>query len=336
MRLTEPILGRPVIEYECLAFDSQGVKGACVRASTADVAVVVDPGASLEGPVFPLPQPEQARLLENRLAVCRAAAADAQALVISHYHLDHFIENRDAELYGGKILFVKDTEGLPPKQAARAESFFRTIDGLPTEVIPCDGRTFRFGRTTIEFSAPVPHGAVGAEPGTVVMTTLNRGREALLISSDVCGPVEEPTAELIIASRARTVVLDGYPTHILQGQGTPMEDLLRSIINACRILHSRQLKTLILDHHPCRDYRYPAFLKLVYDKANQLGKRFGTAAELAGDRSAVLRGYGDYGPTRWKKWQPLDTELGRQLLGRAVAERRLPETVVRDFERWVA
>lgn len=341
MRLTEPILSRPDLEYQCLAFDSHGVKGACVRVSTPDLTLVVDPGASLEGAGFPLPAAEQERLLEERLTACRRAAQDAQALVISHYHLDHFIEHRDPDLYRGKLLFVKDYENLPPKQADRADRFLRTIDGLAEEIIPCDRRAFRFGRTRVEFSEPVPHGARDAEPGAVIMTTIRRGRQALLITSDVCGPVEENTAELIIASKARTVILDGYPTHALRpdpDSGTPDPaalDLLRSIINACRILHARPLKTLILDHHSCRDYRYPAFLRLVYARAERLKKKFGTVAELAGGRSAVLRGLSDYGPTRWKKWRPFDLDQARLLLERAIAARLLPETTRAEFDRWV-
>jgi len=335
VKLTDPVLGRPDLELDYLAFDSHGVKGACVKVTTPDITLVVDPGTSLQGNTFPLPAAEQARILGERLDACRRAAAGAKALVISHYHLDHFIENRDADLYGGKLLFVKDPEGMPPKQANRAAQFLRTIDGLPEDVIPCDGRAFRFGRTTVEFSKPVPHGAEGAEPGSVVMTTVKRGRENVLLSSDVCGPVEETTAALIIAAKARTVILDGYPTHIL-GQYETDLDLVRSIINACRILHAKSTKTLVLDHHHCRDYRYPAFYKLVYARAEKLGKRFGTVAELEGGTSAVLRGYQDYGPTRWRKWQPLGLDEARRIIERAVAESKAPRTLIRDLDRFVA
>jgi hypothetical protein len=335
VKLTDPVLGRPDIELEYLAFDSHGVKGACVRVTTPDVTIVVDPGASLEGSTFPLPAPEQSRLLGERLDACRRAAAGAQALVISHFHLDHFLDTRDPDVYHGRPLFIKNPDDLPPKQAARADRFLRTIDGLPEEVIPADGRTFRFGRTTLAFSKPVPHGATGAEPGAVVMTTVRRGRESVILTSDVCGPVEETTAGLIGAGRTGTIILDGYPTHVL-GQYETDLDLIRSVINAGRILHAKGLKTLILDHHHCRDYRYPAFYRLVYDKAARLKKRFGTVAELAGGTSAVLRGYRDYGPTRWKKWQPLDLDAARRVLDRAIAEGKAPGSLRQDLDRWLA
>ncbi|HDQ99368.1 MAG TPA: hypothetical protein ENN51_03670 [candidate division WOR-3 bacterium] len=334
MKLTAPLLGRPALEHDCLAFDSFGVKAACTGITTPDVTIIIDPGASLEGDSFPLPQAEQEHLLGERLEACTRAAAGAKAIVISHYHLDHFIENRDPDLYGGKVLFVKDWENLPPKQANRAEQFLRAIDGLPEEVIPCDGRAFRFGRTTVEFSAPVPHGTRDAEPGEVVMTTVRRGRETLLLTSDVCGPVEEATVELILEAKPRTVILDGYPTHVL-GQYEADLDLVRSIINACRILHARTLKTMVFDHHPCRDYRYPALCRLIYATAKKLGKRFGTAAELAGETSAVLRGYRDYGPTRWKKWRPLDLDQARRILERAIAERKADPALLTALDRWV-
>jgi predicted metallo-beta-lactamase superfamily hydrolase len=336
VKLTDPVIGGgPRVVPEYVAFDSFGVKSQCTLVTTPDTVVCIDPGASLQAASFPLPDPERRELEARHVEACRAAAARAKSIVVSHYHLDHFLDVRDPDVYAGKVLFAKSLDDLPPRQRARAGQFHQAIAGLPEETVWCDGRRFKFGRTEVAFSEPVWHGAENAEPGTVVMTEVKRGREKLLCSSDVCGPILASTAERIAKSGAGTVILDGYPTTLL-GQFETDIDLVRSVINACRILASKRLATLVLDHHHCRDYRYPAFYRLVYDKATQLKKEFGTAAELAGRTSAVLRGYQDYGPTRWKKWMPLDLKACREAIERAAPDPGTRKTLLRDLDRWVA
>ena len=335
MKLTDPVIGGgPRVRADYIAHDSFGVKGLCTRVITPDLALTIDPGASLEARSFPLPEPERNRLLDEHLAACRDSCADSKVLVISHYHLDHFLAGRDTEAYGDRVLFLKSTADLPPKQVSRADKLLRSIDGLPAETITADGREFKFGRTRVSFSAPVWHGTENADPGTVIMTTVRRGKEAVLITSDVCGPTERATTDLICESKAHTVILDGYPTYHL-GQFATDHDLVRSIINVCRILSVRELKTLVIDHHMARDYRYPAFFRLAYAKAKRLGRAFGTAAELLGRTSAVLRGYQDFGPTKWHHWFPLERDDARAVLERAVTAGRVDKDWLTDFDRWV-
>jgi predicted metallo-beta-lactamase superfamily hydrolase len=167
------------------------------------------------------------------------------------------------------------------------------------------------------------------------MTTVSRGRHKALVTSDVGGPLEAATTDLICQSKAQSVVCDGYPTYQL-GQFATDFDLVRSMVNVCRILAAPGLKTLVLDHHVCRDYRYPAYFRPAYAKARQLKKQFGTAAEVLGRTSAVLEGYQNYGPTRWQKWVPLETADARKVLERAVAESKLDKTWLDSFDRWVA
>ena len=100
-------------------------------------------------------------------------------------------------------------------------------------------------------------------------------------------PLETATTDLIVDAKARTVAIDGYPTYML-GQFATDHDLVRSIVNVCRILAAPAVKTVVLDHHMARDYRYPAFFKLVFDKAAKSKVKFGTAAEMLGRRPVTL------------------------------------------------
>jgi len=335
MRLTDPIIREgPQLQLHYVAVDSFGVKSMCVRVETPDIAVTIDPGVAVEAGSFPLPIEKRQALLDQYEEAVRESCAKSQAIVISHYHLDHLQSARDIDMYGGKTLLARDPTIMSAKQAATAARFFKTIDGLPKEALWADGRKFKFKKTAIEFSAAVWHGARDAEPGTVIMTAVNRGKEKVLITSDVGGPLEAATTDLICSAKAQIVVLDGYPTYHL-GQFATEYDLVRSIVNLCRILTAPGLKTLVADHHLCRDYRYPAFFKLVYDKAKQLKKQFGTAAEVMGRTSAVLEGYQNYGPTRWHKWFPLEADDARAMLERAVAENKLDKDWLGAFDRWV-
>jgi len=335
MRLTDPIIREgPQLHVHHVAFDSFGVKSMCVRVETPDITVTIDPGVALEANSFPLPVEKRQALLDQHLAAVRESCTRSQAVVISHYHLDHLQTARELGMYGGKTILARDPALMSAKQAETATRFFKTIDGLPKEKLWADGRKFKFRKTAIEFSPAVWHGTRDAEPGTVIMTSVGWGREKVLVTSDVGGPLETATTDIICSSRAQTVIVDGYPTYHL-GQFATDYDLVRSIVNLCRILAAPALKILIADHHLCRDYRYPAFFKLVYDKAKQLRKQFGTAAEVMGKTSAVLEGYQNYGPTRWHKWFPLEAADARAVLERAVAEGKLDREWPAAFNRWV-
>ena len=113
-------------------------------------------------------------------------------------------------------------------------------------------------------------------------------------------------------------------------------ELVRSIINVCRILAMPGLETLVIDHHMARDYRYPAFFKLAYAKARQLGRRFGTAAELTGRKSMILEAYQDYGATKWRRWSPLEEDDARRVLRKAIDEGEVDKRWLKDFDRYVA
>ncbi|MBN2464516.1 hypothetical protein JXD38_02675 [candidate division WOR-3 bacterium] len=345
MRLTDPIIREgPQLHVEYVAFDSFGVKSMCVRVETPDITVTIDPGVAAEANSFPLPVEKRRALLHHYQEAVHESCARSQAVVISHYHLDHLQPSRAVDLYGGKTILARDPAVMSAKQAETATRFFKTIDGLPKDKLWADGRKFKFKKAALEFSPAVWHGTRDAEPGTVVMTSVSWGKEKVLVTSDVGGPLETSTTDAIYSAKAQTVIVDGYPTYHL-GQlasATPVRqhatdyDLVRSIVNLCRILAAPGLKTLVADHHLCRDYRYPAFFKLVYDKAKQLKKQFGTAAEILGKTSAVLEGYQNYGPTRWHKWFPLEARDARAVLERAVAEGRLDKEWTALFDRWVA
>ncbi len=322
------------ITVHCIAFDSFGVKGMCARVQNADIVITIDPGVSAQTEEFPLPEAERHQLWQNYQEAVLNSCETSHAIVISHYHLDHFTLAREPKIYSGKIIFAKSPADLPQKQKETARRLFQTIDGLPREIVWADARRFKFKKTEIGFSPAIWHGAADAEPGRVIMTEVKRGRENVLFTSDVAGVTDDSTFTAIAAIKPRHAIVDGYPTFL---QGTPADspDLIKSIINLCRFLALPELKTLILDHHPARDYRYPALFKLVYEKAGQLKKRFGTAAEIAGETSAVLEALKNYGTTRWHRWFPLDATTARATLEKAIKTDKISPDWLTALEKWV-
>jgi predicted metallo-beta-lactamase superfamily hydrolase len=322
------------LSVEPVAFDSMGIKGMCSRVKTPDLTITIDPGVSAQTEQFPLPQNLLQQLLTHYEAEVIDSCARSEAIVISHYHLDHFTPKRESRIYAKKLIFAKALNDLSQKQLETAKRFFKTIDGLPKEIIWADARRFRFKKTEIAFSEPIWHGRAAAEPGKVIMTTVHRGREKVLLSSDIAGPADPQTTEQICAINPTLAVIDGYPSFLVPAPATDLE-LVKSIINLCRILNLPGLKTLILDHHLCRDYRYPALFKTVYEKAATLKKRLGTAAEIAGQGSAILEGLKNYGTTRWHRWQPIEPEDLRTCLSAALNRGQISPDWLIAFDRWV-
>ncbi len=329
-----PITAERSIKILPVAFDSFGVKAMCTRITTPDLTLVIDPGVSAQTEHFPLPENIRQQLLTRYAQEVNNATADAPVLIITHYHIDHFFFHREPAIYAGKIIFAKSLDDLPKKQVETAERFFPMIDGLPKEIIWADGRRFKFKKTEIRFSPAIWHGRAEAEPGRVIMTEVSRGREKVLISSDIAGPADEKTTQLILATAPQVAILDGYPTFLLPTPSTE-PNFLKSIINLCQILSLPSLHTLVIDHHLARDYRYPALIKPVYQLAAKMKKKFGTAAEIIGRKSLVLQGLGEYGTTRWQRWYPLDLENLRLGIQNAINQKKLSADWLKKFD-WLA
>ncbi|MEO0009043.1 MAG: MBL fold metallo-hydrolase [candidate division WOR-3 bacterium] len=317
MNTSHVIAAGSKLKAELVAFDSFGVKGMCTCIHTPEITVVTDPGVSAQTEQFPLPAEVREKLREQYEYKVKSRCAEAEAIVISHYHLDHFFDLRDPAIYGGKIIFLKSFDDQPAAQQETARRFLKTIDGLPREIVIADGRRFQFGKTEIGFSPPVWHGAAEAEPGKVIMTEVCRGRNRILISSDVAGPVDVETADLIASIKPGVLIIDGYPTMLHSYPATSIPFVI-SLVNIIYLLLLPSVEVLVLDHHPARDYRYPALLLPLYQIARKMKKQLGTAAEVSGMKSAVLNALENYGTTRWHRWQPLTIEMFARLLDEAL------------------
>ncbi|MEM2998288.1 MAG: MBL fold metallo-hydrolase [Thermoproteota archaeon] len=306
------------MDVEYVAFDSFGVKSMCTLFEAGGWRILVDPGVAYEVDSFPMPLMERLNLARHYKKVIESAAKTADILVITHYHYDHHICERNRRLYGGKTILLKDPHhNINRSQRHRAESFLETVKGLPRVVKIADGKAFKKPGLRIKFSAPLWHGVKGTNLGYVLSVIIHDGEEKLIYTSDVNGLIEKEAVDLIIRENPDRLILDGPPTYLL-GFIMAYYNLARSIINIRRVLDETDANQVILDHHLLRDYRYPDLFFEVYKHSKLIGKRLETASECCGEEPAVLRGYRDYGPTKWKSWKRLEEQNIKAILKRAI------------------
>ncbi len=107
--------------------DSMGAKSSCTLVETPDVRILIDPGVSIMQKSFPASMNKKMGWLKQGEKAVLDASKEADIVVISHYHYDHFTDF-DARLYEGKRLFLKNpNEFINYSQRGRAENFLGNV-----------------------------------------------------------------------------------------------------------------------------------------------------------------------------------------------------------------
>lgn len=107
--------------------DSLGAKSMCTLVETPDINVLIDPGAAIMQPSYPAPVEKKLHWLKEAEEAVKEASKKADAIVVSHYHFDHFIDF-DEFIYEQKKLFIKNpNEYINHSQRKRAENFLQNI-----------------------------------------------------------------------------------------------------------------------------------------------------------------------------------------------------------------
>ena len=271
-----------------LAFDSLGTRSMATLVETADIRILIDPGAALGPSRYGLPPHpiEKERLKEHKKKI-REAAREADVLVITHYHFDHYLRD-SPEMYEGKILLLKDPRcWINQSQRNRAQEFLSILEGRPSRIEIADGKEFYFGRTRIKFSQPFPHGMEGTKLGFVLMCLIESGGQKTLFSSDIGGPSYPPTAKWIIREEPELLIIDG-PATLFIGWREPPEILSKANELLLEILSQVRPWKTIIDHHVVRDLEWMEKMKPVIEAAKREGISMETAAEFLGLRPDFL------------------------------------------------
>jgi len=125
------------MKFKLIWFDSFGAKSSCTLVKTKDISILIDPGIAIMHPSFPASYFKKIYWTEKGGKEIFKASREADVIVISHYHWDHF--SREPKMYENKILFAKSpNEYINDSQRQRALDFF-------------DKLWKKFGRSGIRF-----------------------------------------------------------------------------------------------------------------------------------------------------------------------------------------
>ncbi len=294
------------MEVKILASESLGVRSMAVFVRTKDLALLIDPGAALGPKRYGLPPDkiewEHLGYLKNKIrALLRE---EAQAVVITHYHYDHY-DPEWAKDFRGKRVFLKDPQtNINRNQAKRAQELLKRFASYGVFWEIAEGRREFFGETEIIFSGPLTHGPE-KRFGSVVAVVVKSGGKVFLHSSDISGPVEEKALQFIYQQEPEVLFVDGPGTYLGPRFGQDALKLARK--NLVRLVEELRPACLILDHHLLRDLCWKEWAEPIFEVAERRGVKVKSGAEFMLQKPLLLEALRR---ARYKKTtQKVDTSL---------------------------
>jgi len=266
-----------------LATESLGVRSFANYIETPDLKILIDPGCAL-GPIpkLRIPHPIEYKKLIEKTNEIIEYAKNSDIIIISHYHNDHFknfvidynyiYTNKEIaeSIYSNKTIFLKDYKNsINYSQKKRANIFISNIKKICDKFLICDGKTFNFGETILNFSKPIFHGENNSKRGWIVMThilILNDNKKSIIFTSDVQGPSNQEAFEFILKYNPDIIFLDG----------PSLRGLNNIVINYLKKL-ALSIDKIVIDHHLLRYLNWKEWLK---EFVNDYRSRFCCAAEF--------------------------------------------------------
>lgn len=277
------------MKVKLLAFDSMGTRSMCTLIEAEDARIMIDPGAALGPRRYGLkPHPIERKRLEEHKRLIRREAEEADLIVVTHYHYDHFPRpGEKVDWLKGKRILLKDSANMINfSQRMRARLFLEELRRVGARPEVADSRTLKVGRCRIRFSDPVEHGN-DSKLGYVLQVFIRDRGETLIHSSDVEGFVSEAQAKFVLENRPDILICDGPMTYML-GDRFSEADLKSSLRNLMRIVRGRFLQALIIDHHLLRDLEWRNRVSPLIEYAEGFGVELHTAASYMGLREELL------------------------------------------------
>ncbi len=136
------------ISFKPVWFDSLGAKSSCTLVKTPDISVMIDPGVAIMHPSFPASTVNKILWRNQGKKAIKRASREAEVIVISHYHYDHYFPE-DMSVYEGKLIVAKDpNQYINDSQRSRAEDFYSKIcehfGGMKLESLLSEPRVKKF------------------------------------------------------------------------------------------------------------------------------------------------------------------------------------------------
>ncbi|NHI83695.1 MAG: hypothetical protein EAX81_05280 [Candidatus Thorarchaeota archaeon] len=284
------------ISIEPIAAESMGVRSLCTLIRTPDIAILMDPSASLSMRYQLEPHPMEYRRLLKVLERIFVSARTADVLSISHYHFDHVrpgftdyrytLSSREElqRLCQGKIVLAKDyRDKINASQRRRGFYFEKDVKDLVTEIRWSDSRRYSFGNTDLLYSPALPHGPKDTRLGFVLTTLIEYDGKRVLFAPDVQGPVAQESLDYILSLSPDAAIIGGPPIYLNKFEDHHKTAALHSL----HALASR-IPMLIVDHHLMRSSNCSEWIASALDFAHYHNHSILSMAEVAGLENECL------------------------------------------------
>jgi predicted metallo-beta-lactamase superfamily hydrolase len=273
------------IRIKLIGFDSMGTRSMATVIDTDSIKIFIDPGVSYAPKRYGLPpHPIELELFEKHLNKIYEELIDTDIVIISHYHRDHYLyRNGEEEYYKNKILYIKDpVNNINVSQRIRAYVLLNkmNVKNMAKKIYIADSREYVIDKNIrLRFIGPVPHGEKGTKLGGVIMSLIIINGYRILHASDVEGPIESTTRDIIINLDPDILLISGPPTYLMNYRFST-DSILEGLTNLSLIARKmRRNSYLIVDHHLLRDINYMDHLGKYIKGSNA---RVMTAAEYMG------------------------------------------------------
>ena len=282
-----------------VAAESLGTRSMCTFIKTKDVRVILDPGVSLAPSRFGLPAHprEYDAIIESRKAI-EEKASIADVVTISHYHFDHhtpsFVDwvcnwsspEVAQKIYENKLVLLKNYKvNVNFSQRRRGWVFVKTGGKYASKLEAADGRTLKFGDTSLRFSEPIFHGSEDSSLGWVLTTTIECEGERVEFAPDVQGPMYDAALKMIMTERPQLLIIGGPPSYLANFRIS--ETQIQESLERLKQL-AAEVQLIILEHHLLRTKNWREEAKAVFETALKAGHEVMSAAEFLGKKDNLL------------------------------------------------
>ncbi len=121
------------IKVEPIWSDSMGAKSLCVKVSTEDTTIMIDPSAAVMQKSYPMDAERKYQILVDAKDKITEEAEGADHMIVTHYHYDHHFLPKDehldfSKIFGDKKVWIKSpNEWINYSQWKRSRKFLRSL-----------------------------------------------------------------------------------------------------------------------------------------------------------------------------------------------------------------
>lgn len=247
-----------------IAAETFGVRSMATLVDVNNLRILFDPGVALGFRFGLFPHPLEYSALEASRKGLREASEEADVIVVTHYHYDHYTppferkdnlwtwsdKNESETIFKDKMVIVKDIENyINYSQKVRGWYFQKFLKKIAKEIVVGDNKEMKVGDVLLKIMGRIPHGEENSGLGYLNMVKVSIDDESFIFSPDIQGPISCGTLEIIIKEEPRIIYLGGPPVY-LSDFSVSKENISRGI-NNMKII-AKNVEKMIVDHHLIR------------------------------------------------------------------------------------